>query len=442
MLYHIETFGCQMNENDSLIIGDLLHSLGHQPAGEIAKADIIVINTCCVRETAESRALGFIGSLKHYKELNPGICIAVCGCMAQKSDTAEVLRKKYRHVGVVCGTFAMAQLPYYIEQYLSDGQRIFDVEERYDREDIQRDKHLSESDNNYKAQVNINYGCNNFCSYCIVPYVRGRERSRQPQVICDEIRALVAHGCREIQLLGQNVNSYGHDLEGNWGFARLLEEVSAIEGLDRIRFMTSHPRDFSHHLIDTIAKLPNVCRQFHLPVQAGCNRILQEMNRGYTKEYYREILAHLRENFPDATVTTDLIVGFPGETDEDFAETLEFIAECRFDAAYTFIYSRRSGTPAAIMPDQVPEEVKKQRLQQLMDIQNPISLAQNEKLVGETLVVMTEGPSRTNAEVWSSRSEGGKIVLFPAVDGLQPGMLKKVRIEKAQTWNLSGSLVE
>lgn len=442
MRFFIHTFGCQMNENDSRLLAGLLRSAGHQPADALSAADLVVVNTCCVRENAENRALGFLGSLKHLQQEGSARVIAVVGCMAQKTGVAALLQNSYRHVGIVIGTFAASRLPRYVEEYLATGKRIIDVEERYDGGELTRGHELLPTiQDGYRAQVNINYGCNNFCSYCIVPYVRGRERSRHADEIIAEISALAAAGVREIQLLGQNVNSYGKDLAGGVDFASLLAKVSGIEGIARIRYMTSHPRDFDCALAARIATLPKVCRHFHLPVQSGCDRLLGLMNRGYTTQYYRELLERLRGLFPEATVTTDLIVGFPGETEADFQQTLDFVATCRFDAAYTFLYSRRSGTPAAEMPGQVEEAVKKERLQRLMALQNPISLAQNEKLIDRTLTVMVEGISKHNSEMMSGRTDGNKIVVFPRQAALHPGDLLDITIRSAQTWNLSGEPV-
>ena len=440
--FYIQTFGCQMNENDSRLIAGLLRSAGHQPAEGLADADLVVVNTCCVRENAENRALGFLGSLKHWKEEVPGRIIAVMGCMAQKSGTAELLQKSYRHIGIVIGTFAGAKLPRYVEEYAASGERIIDTEERYGEEELKRCEVLAPTiESGYRAQVNINYGCNNFCSYCIVPYVRGRERSRSVSEIVDEVNALTANGVREIQLLGQNVNSYGRELENGIDFAYLLQQVSKVEGLERIRYMTSHPRDFDQRLAETIARLPKVCRHFHLPLQSGCDRLLTQMNRGYQTAQSRPLLQQIRRLFPQATITTDLIVGFPGETEKDFQETLDFVCECRFDAAYTFLYSRRPGTPAADMPEQVSDAVKKERLQRLMAIQDPISLALNEQLVGRTLSVMVEGISKQNNSMMSGRTDGNKIVIFPLQKSARPGDLLDIEIRTAHTWNLYGEPV-
>ncbi|MBQ1501364.1 MAG: tRNA (N6-isopentenyl adenosine(37)-C2)-methylthiotransferase MiaB [Firmicutes bacterium] len=438
MKYFIKTFGCQMNENDSLLIGALLKNDGHSQVSSADEAEVIVINTCCVRQSAENRALGFLGSIKHLKDQKPELIIAVCGCMIQKDGVAEMLQQKYRHVGIIIGTFAAALLPAYIRKYAEDGQRIINVAEDYDVPPLEAPRRRPDS---YKAQVNINFGCNNFCSYCIVPYVRGRERSRLPQNIMDEIRSLAGQGIKEVQLLGQNINSYGKDLpELGYNFARLLKEVASVDGLKRIRFMTSHPRDFSHELAETIAAEPKICGHIHLPVQSGSDRILKLMNRGYDIETYLEKLNWIRKLMPDAAVTSDLIVGFPGETEEDFGDTLDFLKKADLDAAYTFIYSQRSGTPAAEMPGQISDEEKRSRLLRLTEVQDALSLAHNNKLIGSLQEIMVEGQSKNSPQNMSGRTEGNKIVIFRKERDIAPGTLLKIKIVSAQTWNLVGKL--
>ena len=441
MKYFIKTFGCQMNENDSLLIGALLQKNGHVECRGAEDADIIIVNTCCVRQNAENRALGYLGSIKHLKEQNSELIIAVCGCMIQKEGVAEMLSLKYRHVGIIIGTFASALLPDYIDQYAIDHKRIINVAENYEQPGLEAPDRCLKS---YKAQVNINFGCNNFCSYCIVPYVRGRERSRLPESILTEVRILAEQGTREVQLLGQNVNSYGKDIpELGWNFARLLREVAAIDGVERVRFMTSHPRDYCRELAETIAENAAVCDHIHLPVQSGSDRILKLMNRGYNVAEYLEKIEYTRELMPCATITSDLIVGFPGETEEDFSETIDFIKKVKFDTAYTFIYSKRSGTKAADMPGHLSEDVKKDRLNRLMAAQDPISLARNEAMIGSVVDVMVEGESKTSSAVMSGRTAGNKIVLFTAdgLDTVSPGDIKRVRITEVKTWNLLGELV-
>lgn len=441
MYYFIKTFGCQMNENDSGVIASILRDNGYFPCASSDGADIIIVNTCCVRQSAENRALGFIGSLKSLKEQRPDRIIAVCGCMSQKPDTAELLQKKYRHIDIITGTFATTRLAQYIEAYAATGERIVDIEERYNSGEIEHICTKPFGEGGYRAQVNINFGCNNFCSYCIVPYVRGRERSISPDEIIRQIKLLAESGVKEVQLLGQNVNAYGKDSpESGWDFSRLLRAVHQINGIERIRYMTSHPRDFNRHLAETIVGLPKVCPHFHLPVQSGCDRILELMNRGYTTVEYLEKLEMIRELTPDATITSDIIVGFPGETEADFQQTLDFIREAHFDAAYTFIYSRRTGTPAADMPGHLSTEVKTARLQRLMAVQNPISLALNEKLIGTVQEIMVDGISKNRSNMLSGRTAGSKITVFPISTGLNPGDLVRIRITAARTWNLYGVL--
>ncbi|MCL1817122.1 MAG: tRNA (N6-isopentenyl adenosine(37)-C2)-methylthiotransferase MiaB [Clostridiales bacterium] len=443
MKYFIQTFGCQMNENDSSQMDALLYGAGYSPVAAAEEADIIVVNTCCVRQSAENRAVGYIGSLKGLKEQNHGLMIAVCGCMMQKDGVTADFLRRHRHVGLLLGTFALSRLPEHIAAYRDRGEVIVDVEENY-QEPENSQLPVLRAPKSYKEQVNIIYGCNNFCSYCIVPYVRGRERSRAPQQILEEIRTLAEAGVKEVQLLGQNVNAYGKDfVEVAWGFARLLRALDGIEGIERIRYMTSHPRDFTPELTETIAASRHICRHFHLPLQSGCDRILAAMNRGYDTNYYARLLENIRSLAPEATITSDLIVGFPGETEEDFRQTLKFVAACQLDAAYTFIYSQRSGTPAAMLPNQVAAEIKKERLQRLAAIQNPISLALNQRMIGAQQEIMVEGPSKNNPTRWSGRTEGNKITVFAYDEGnnLSPGDLVPVRITAAKTWNLSGELL-
>ena len=433
-----------MNENDSQLISGLLASSGHVCCDELKQADIIIINTCCVRESAENRALGYIGSLKSLKQARPELVICVTGCMIQKTDVAEKIEQSYRHVGILAGTFAASRLPRYIAEYAANGRRIIDIEERYDGEELVRSREnaLCYGENNWRAQVNINFGCNNFCSYCIVPYVRGRERSRTPVDIIQEVQALAAGGVREIELLGQNVNSYGKDFScGQADFAGLLQALDRVDGIERIRYMTSHPRDLDERLVDTIASSKHVCHHFHLPVQSGCDRILDLMNRGYTIEVYKQKLDMIRHYCPDAVVTTDIIVGFPGETDKDFDQTLSFMKECRFDTAYTFIYSKRSGTPAARMQDQVREDIKKERLQHLMSVQDPISLQINQMMVGKEYEIMIEGNSKRDKNTQSGRTDGNKIVIIQEKQEYNSGSLQHVRITDAKTWNLIGEII-
>lgn len=437
MKFFIKTFGCQMNEHDSEIIAGVLTDCGYRQCDMADNADIIVVNTCCIRESAENKIWGYIGNLKNIKYKNPSVIIAVLGCMTQQSTLDEQLRRMGRHLDIVLGTYQQHRLPEYISRVLAGEGRFVDVSE--DNCDFPDNLPSCRRDT-VTAQVNINYGCNNFCSYCIVPYVRGRERSRDFAAIIDEVRDAASHGIKEIMLLGQNVNSYGKDRrragdENAPDFAAVLRAVGEVQGIERIRYMSSHPRDFSPELVDVIAELDKVNAYYHLPLQSGCDKTLKAMNRGYDTARYAEILDRIREKTPFAAVTTDLIVGFPGETEEDFAETLNFIERCRFDAAYTFIYSPRSGTVAADMPEQVPLAVKKERLQRLTDLQNRISLEKNQEYVGRRVRVLVEGASKNNPECYTGRTDSNKIVIFKAMPDCVNQMVE-MKITAAKTWHL------
>ncbi|NPV26031.1 MAG: tRNA (N6-isopentenyl adenosine(37)-C2)-methylthiotransferase MiaB [Firmicutes bacterium] len=434
MKYLIQTFGCQMNEHDSEIIAGMLQEMGYQPTTEITQADLVLLNTCCVRETAENKIYGKLGELKHLKRQKPDLLLVVCGCMTQQEQVAEKLAQRAPHVDVIIGTHNTHRLPELLAQARATGKTVIDVWEK--EGEIIEDLPTYRQDG-IKAYVTIMYGCNNFCSYCIVPYVRGRERSRRLADIVAEVERLAQAGYKEVMLLGQNVNSYGKDLAEKVDFADLLARLDRIPGIKRIRYMTSHPRDFSDKLIEMIASSSKVCEHFHLPIQAGSNAVLKRMNRGYTREYYQELVAKIRHRIPHCSVTTDLIVGFPGESDQDFHDTLELVRNVRFDAAYTFVYSKRSGTPADKMPNQVPLSVKKSRLQQLMHLQNKISREINEALIGQDLEVLVDGESKTNRTKLSGRTRTNKIVIFSGPSDLI-GQLVPIRITAAQTWNLIG----
>ena len=439
MKFFIKTFGCQMNEHDSEIIAGLLNAAGYQNATVIDEADIIIVNTCCVRESAENRIWGFIGNLNQYKKLNPNLIIALVGCMMQQKTVQDLLPRRGRHLDIVLGTYQQHRLPEYISRIQAGEKRIIDISQ--DNSDFPDELPVLQS-NSITAQINIIYGCNNFCSYCIVPYVRGRERSRSLQAILDEINTVAAQGYKEIMLLGQNVNSYGNDFADHQpDFAELLRQAAACPGIERIRYMSSHPRDFSLELVDTIADLPAVCHHFHLPLQNGSDRILKLMNRGYSTAEYKKLIDYIRYKMPDSTITTDIIVGFPGETEQDFNQSLAFIEKCSFDAAYTFLYSKRSGTPAAESPDQIPEAVKKDRLNRLLALQNRISKRHNDKLVGQIMPVLIEGKSKTSDNMLSGRTDGNKIVILSGDESLA-GEIVPVKITAAQTWNLIGELAK
>lgn len=433
---HILTFGCQMNEHDSEIIRALLEKSGYEWTDNIEEADLVVLNTCSVRKHAEQRVLGILGNLKRYKKKKPEMIIALGGCMAQNPEIQEFIRNKATYVDVLFGTRNYHYLPDFIKRAEEFKDRVF--EPSHGDEEIPNELPAHHS-SRVKAYVTIIYGCNNFCSYCIVPFTRGRERSRPPREIYEEVRQLADQGFREVILLGQNVNSYGKDLQEDINFAKLLKMLDPIPGIARIRYTTSHPRDFTDELIDTIAESEKVCEHFHLPVQAGSNNVLKRMNRGYTREDYLELIDKIRKRIPNASITTDIIVGFPGESERDFLDTLDLVERVRFDAAYTFIYSPRYGTPAAEMNDETPLEEKKIRLQQLNQLQNQITLEINKGYEGKTVEVLVEGKSKTNPNRWSGRTRTNKIVVFDCPEDLE-GELVDIKIECAQTWTLFGSI--
>lgn len=434
--YTILNYGCQMNESDSEHYAGQLSDLGYHYTEDFHEADVILINTCCVRESAEKKILGKIGEMKAVKAKDPHKVLCVTGCMAQKDG--EDFLKTYPQVDLLIGTAHVNNFKVILQEYLAEKNRKAGIYNDLTIMPQEFEGHFVRK-SEYAAWVPIMYGCNNFCTYCIVPYVRGRERSRSAEAICEEIRKAVALGYREFTLLGQNVNSYGKDRGEANAFAQLLRQVDRIPGVERVRYMTSHPRDMSEELIKAVAESRHVCKHFHIPVQSGSTRIMQAMNRGYTRESYLELVRRIRSYVPNAVLTTDIIVGFPGETEEDFAQTMSLFDEVRYDAAYTFIYSKRSGTPAAAMEDQVPEAVKKDRLNRLMDLQNKHSLKHNQELVGKTLPIMVEGLSHNNKQMWSGRTDGNKLVLWPVGDRIfNPGDVVPVTIEKAQTWLLKG----
>ncbi|HHU32291.1 MAG: tRNA (N6-isopentenyl adenosine(37)-C2)-methylthiotransferase MiaB [Zhaonellaceae bacterium] len=436
MKYFIEIWGCQMNEHDAEILAGMLEQLGYQKTEQEIDADLIILYTCCVREKAEHKVLARLGELKKYKHLNPNLVLAVGGCMAQQQEMGDYLRSRAPYVDLVFGTHNIHRLPQLLQEVKESDSILIEV---WDKEqEIVEDLPAKRMDS-VKAYVTITYGCNNFCSYCIVPYVRGRERSRHPKDILHEIEDLVEQGFKEIMLLGQNVNSYGKDLTQKIDFADLLEQIDSIEGLNRIRYMTSHPRDFSDKLINVIANSTKVCEHFHLPIQAGSSRILKQMRRGYTKEKYLELVEKIKTAVPNCTLTTDIIVGFPGETEEDFLETIDVIKKVRYDQAFTFLYSPRKGTPAASMPNQVPNDQKKQRFQHLLEVQNKISWEINQKYLNKTEEVLFEGPSKTNPNKLSGRTRGNKIVIAEADESVI-GTIQPVKITDAQTWSLFGKL--
>jgi tRNA-2-methylthio-N6-dimethylallyladenosine synthase len=435
MKFIVLTWGCQMNDHDSEVMRALLEQGGLVWTDDIEEAGVVVLNTCSVRKSAEQKAMGFLGKMKHLKESRPDVIVAVGGCMTQNQEIGDQLRKS-GHVNIIFGARSFHRLPSLISHYASTGKQVVetDLDEQPPSEALPA--HL---DSQIKAYVTIMYGCDNFCSYCVVPYARGRERSRPLAEICGEVGRLAASGYLEVTLLGQNVNSYGKDLPGGVNFAMLLDQLDRLPELARVRYMTSHPRDFSDELITTIRSSRKVCEHFHLPLQSGSNSVLERMNRGYTREQYLQLVAKIRRAMPAAGITTDLILGFPGETDSEFQETLDLVERVRFDAIYVFLYSPRPGTTAAAMADQISAEVKKQRFARLTEAQNEISLEINKDLVGQVWEVLVEGKSKTNPERWSGRTRTGKIVVFNG-EGDLTGKIVEVTVDCAQTWNLIGTL--
>jgi tRNA-2-methylthio-N6-dimethylallyladenosine synthase len=443
-----------MNERDSETLAGMLSDLGYRETTDRNKADVIIMNTCSVRENADRRFFGNLGQLKRIKEERPDVIIAVCGCMMQQQHIIDTLKSKYTWVDLVFGTHNIHEFPKLLGNVLDERKKVVDV---WDQADEIVEGLPAQRKHPYKAFVNIMYGCDNFCSYCIVPYTRGRERSRDPEAILEEVKALVADGVLEITLLGQNVNSYrgqirNQDKEEAGGgtvmdssgeyvsFAGLIHMLNEVEGLKRIRFTTSHPKDLSDELIDAFASCEKLCPHIHLPVQSGSTRILEKMNRKYTKEEYLELVEKLRRKTPDIAITTDIIVGFPGETEEDFEETLDIVRKVGFDSAFTFLYSIRKGTPAENFPDQVAEEVKHERFNRLVEEVNRISAEKNRALVGQVVEVLSEGKSKTNKALYTGRTGGHKLVNFKADEDVT-GRMVKVLITESSTFSLTGRAV-
>ncbi len=433
----VETYGCQQNSSDSEKIKGMLYDMGFDFCDTTAEADFILYNTCAVRENAEMRVFGNIGALKNLKRKKENLIIAVCGCMMQQEHIAKQIKSKYKHVDLVFGTHALYRFPELLDGVLSGG-RVFDTENEegsvfedinYKRDDIPL------------AKIPIMYGCNNFCTYCIVPYVRGRERSRSAERILDEVRSVAEQGYKEVMLLGQNVNSYGNDLDDGLKFAQLLREVCKVDGIERVRFMTSHPKDISDEVILAMAEEEKICNQLHLPVQSGSDRILGLMNRKYTKAQYMEIINKVKAAIPDVVLTTDIIVGFPGETNEDFEETLNILREVEYDTIFSFIYSKRVGTPAASMEDCLTDEEKHKNFDRMLEVQNEISKSKNDSYVGSVQRVLVEGESKTSPDTLTGRTEGGKVVNFSG-DKASVGQMVNVKITESRTWSLLGEIVK
>ena len=431
--YYLKTYGCQMNEHDSENIAAMIESLGFKRLDDYEDADLVLLNTCSIRENAHNKAFGMLGRLKHIKETkNPSLIIGLCGCMAQEAGVVEEILKDYRFVNFVFGTHNLHELPSILTKAYETGSQTIEV---YSKEgDLVEDMPVKRT-NNYKAYVNIIYGCDKFCTYCIVPYTRGGQRSRKKEDILKEVRELVDDGYKEVTLLGQNVNAYGKDLYDDYGLGELLEDVSKTN-IPRVRFMTSHPWDFTDRMIDVIAKYPNIMPSIHLPIQSGSSRILKLMGRRYTKEEYLELFDKIKSKIPGVMVSTDIIVGFPGEEEEDFKETLEIAEYCKYDNAFTFIFSKRENTPACKLKDDTSLSEKEERLQRLNEVVNHYFLENNKKLVGKTVEVLVEGIS-SKKNMYYGYSDTNKLINFTG-DDLKIGDIVPVEIDSAKTWSLDG----
>ena len=434
---YIHTYGCQMNSHDSEKIAGMLSNMGYEEGDSEEAADIIVYNTCCIRENAENKIYGNLGYLKRFKADKKDLKIILCGCMMQQDTVIEKIRMSYRFVDVIFGTFNLYKLPELLYTNMETGSQIVDIwrEQQEIVEDLPAVRKYP-----FKVGVNIMYGCDNYCTYCIVPYVRGRERSREPESILDEVEKLVESGVVEIMLLGQNVNSYGKSLDRDISFAGLLQMVANIAGIKRIRFMTSHPKDFSDELIQVIKNNPNVCKSVHLPIQSGSSKILAKMNRKYTKKSYLALVERLRAEIPGIVITTDIICGFPSETDEDNEETIDVIEKVKYAGAFTFIYSKRNGTPAAAMDCQIDENTIKPRFNKLLSTLNPIIHEISRAHVGNTYEVLGEEMSKNDAELITGRLDDNSIVHFKG-DASYIGKFANVRITDCKTFYLTGEII-
>ena len=436
LTYNIQTFGCQMNARDSEKLAGVLEQIGYVET-DSEQADFVIYNTCSVRENANTRVYGRLGHLNVIKKKNSDMMIAICGCMMQEPDEIEKIKSTYKFVDIVFGTHNIYKFAELIYDRLQSDRMIIDIWKDTDKivEDLPNVRKFP-----FKSGVNITYGCNNFCSYCIVPYVRGRERSREPRDIIREIERFVADGVKEVMLLGQNVNSYGKNLENPMSFAELLTNIAKIEGLERIRFMTPHPKDLSDELIEVMKVTPKICRHIHLPLQSGSSRILKLMNRHYTKEDYLLLVNKIRTALPDVALTTDIIVGFPGETEEDFEDTIDVVKQAEFDSAFTFIYSKRIGTPAATMDNQVPEEVTKPRFERLLAVVGESAAKRCGRDVGRTLSVLVESVNEQHPELVTGRLSNNTLVHFPGEASLV-GQIVDVLLKESKGFYYIGEMV-
>ena len=432
----VSTFGCQMNARDSEKLLGILKDIGYQESDDEENADFVIYNTCTVRENANLRVYGRLGQLKKVKRANGEMIIAMCGCMMQEPEVVEKIKTSYKFVDIVFGTFNIFKLAELMYMCFTGDEQVIDI---WDSTKEVVEELPTSRKYPFKSGVNIMFGCNNFCSYCIVPYVRGRERSRKPEDIVAEVKKLASEGVVEVMLLGQNVNSYGKNLENPISFAKLLTMVEEVEGIERIRFMTSHPKDLSDELIEVMAHSKKICKHLHLPVQSGSSRILKLMNRKYTKEHYLTLVDKIRTAVPDIAITTDIIVGFPGETEEDFQETLDVVRKAKYDSAFTFIYSKRSGTPAAKMPDQVSEEVVHERFDRLLKVVNETAREQNGKLAGNTELVLVEEIDEKDASMVTGRLSNNSVVHFKG-DASLIGKIVPVVLEESKGFYYLGRL--
>ena len=435
--FYLKTYGCQMNEHDSENIEALLTRLGFSKVDDYENADLVLLNTCSIRENAHNKAFGMLGRLKHLKAQKKDLIVGLCGCMAQEASVVEEIINKYKWVNFVFGTHNMYQLPNIIDRAINENKQQIEV--------FSKEGDLVEGlpvirTNNYKAYVNIIYGCNKFCTYCIVPYTRGRERSRAKEDILSEVDELIKDGYKEITLLGQNVNAYGKDLYEDYTLGNLLEDI-AKKDIPRVRFMTSHPWDFTDSMVEVIGKYDNIMPSVHLPVQSGSSKILKLMGRRYTRESYLELFKKIKDTVPGVAISTDIIVGFPGETEEDFLETLSLAEECKYDNAFTFIFSKREGTPACLLKDDVSEEEKEERLQRLNKVVNKYFLENNKKLLDRVVPVLVEGNSEKK-DMYYGYTDTNKLINFTAKREVEVGEIVNVKVTQAKTWSLDGELVE
>ena len=435
--FYLKTYGCQMNEHDSENIEALLTRLGFSKVDDYENADLVLLNTCSIRENAHNKAFGMLGRLKHLKAQKKDLIVGLCGCMAQEASVVEEIINKYKWVNFVFGTHNMYQLPNIIDRAINENKQQIEV--------FSKEGDLVEGlpvirTNNYKAYVNIIDGCNKFCTYCIVPYTRGRERSRAREDILKEVDELIKDGYKEITLLGQNVNAYGKDLYDDYTLGNLLEDI-AKKDIPRVRFMTSHPWDFTDSMVEVIGKYDNIMPSVHLPVQSGSSKILKLMGRRYTRESYLELFKKIKDTVPGVAISTDIIVGFPGETEEDFLETLSLAEECKYDNAFTFIFSKREGTPACLLKDEVSEEEKEERLQRLNKVVNKYFLENNKKLLDRVVPVLVEGNSEKK-DMYYGYTDTNKLINFTAKREVEVGEIVSVKVTQAKTWSLDGELVE